>query len=211
MNVRELVSGGGGVVVGLMLGLLFQREDTGPAVAPRHPRVEVVESTQVFTRTADCPPASEPDCTDAIARALTEHGLRRSLLISGQVPVPWPDDLPRVYSEAEVRPELYALLERYPAFLEAGVDCREFPCIALLELPDFSVEDDLGEAREQLGRLVDEVSRRFPGVENRQSIRCGAEAGCTSILQFGPASLVTDDMSERLRERFSALEAGEIR
>lgn len=152
------------------------------------------------------PPAA-PSCDEAIAAALMEAAERQERLATGEEPFPWPADLDPTYRHATVDAELTGIVGRSSFFGGVDLDCSEFPCIAYIDLPEHSIEDDSPYAMEQVRSMFTDLQEVWPDLVVRPHVGCSQHA-CSTTVYFTPTEHHNDMLENRIGVRRRAFEYG---
>lgn len=148
----------GGALLGLGLGFGAVRA-LGPLPAP--PPVRVPGEPIVVRPQPDCPDesgllAEVGELQATLAKELAALTLARDQeeKETGAM-LDWPDDVDERYTEAAIEAHLEELAAEYGATI-AGLDCGEFPCVAMLLWP--------GNPFDEKNALEDELRADFEGL-----------------------------------------------
>ncbi len=147
---------------------------------------------------------------DALRRAELEASVARSQLetVTGR-PSDWPDDLPEAWTAEATRARLDALATDVPGLEVAELDCSEYPCIAVFQVPlagdpeaDRAVMDRIHEQ----GAPADDVGAMT--MASKVEDDDGGAAGITMVTAWMPeGGSIADPVHVRTRSRLDMLGA----
>ena len=208
-----LVTGILGFAIGIAVAVGFGAWDGQPASSEGGEVTPAVEAAAPPARPqstrppADSEPGSPPSAPDVDVDALLAEVefLRRMVDPLAGPPVEWPSV--DAYAPDAVRAAAEAA---FPG-MDVAVDCREFPCVAVIESGDTmptTLADDLAEhgfPRNAYGRLGDELERA--GLEDMQlAVRNGGlDDGGYRILAAWMTSEEDAEVGDRLGARLEYL------